>query len=563
MNEPTRTTDRGTWGSLVLALFAVATTVGILSLALWNRGTSVSPDAVTYLQTAVNFFLGRGLTMPTYHPATDVMTSAPTTHYPPLLPFIYGLEMFVGIPSSQAPVIVSLVGWVALLSGMGVLTYRLGTSPLVAALVVALAAFYPDFWLIFSHTLSEVVFLPLLVWLHVILVDLPTRSTRKLPRLAGAAVVLALLILTRHVGVVVLAGVLLWWGWWHLAHRQVRWLVGGGAILASAVLPYALWVVANTGQTSSVAGWHFRSSDDTFIDGVAGIVESSIQALVPLTPFHGYLHHLGLATMLLLTVPYLGIFGAAGVALWRHRPARIPLLTPYRSPLLLVLCLYLALYLVVQPFLSFTPLDNRDMTTITCLFIPWVAGALAHLLPARWASALIGGYVALNVAITLLLPVSLRGIPAWWTTPPERVTEHPYDQSWTPFTDRFGFLAWFEFAPYKTNDLADFHPDLTTWLQSMAPGERGEVLVLVNQPGRYLFAPHPGITIGDLQGWLDAGSCASQYPAVVVIFDADTVYYPEDEPPPAQLYQAVQQKCPDLPKQVFEHSTVYQLVAEE
>jgi hypothetical protein len=550
--------DRGTWGSLVLALFAVATTVGILSLALWKRGTSVSPDAVTYLQTAVNFFLGRGLTMPVYHPATDIITSAPTTHYPPLLPFIYGLEMFVGIPSSQAPVIVSLVGWVALLSGMGVLTYRLSKSPLVAALVVALAAFYPDFWLIFSHTLSEVVFLPLLVWLHVILVDLPTRPTGKLPRLAGAAVVLALLILTRHVGVVVLAGVLLWWGWWHLAHRQVRWLVGGGAILASAVLPYALWVVANAGQTSSVAGVHFRYSDDTFIDGVAGIVESSIQALVPLTPFRGYLHHLGLATTLLLTVPYLGIFGAAGVVLWRHRPTRIPLLTPHRSPLLLVLCLYFALYLVMQPFLSFTPLDNRDMTTITCLFIPWVAGALAHLLPARWDSALIGGYVALNVAITLLLPVSLRGIPAWWTMSPERAPEHLYAQPW-PFSDMFGFLGWFESGPYKTNDLVNHHPDLTTWLLALSP----DPVIVMNEPARRSFASYPGMTIGGLQEWLDTGSCASQYPTVIVIFDEDAVYYPDDEPPPAKLHRAVQQKCPDLPKQVFEHSTVYQLIEEE
>jgi hypothetical protein len=557
----------------VLALSVSTAAIGLsaylLALGIWTYGPSpIWNDSITYLHTALNLWRGEGLALFRYDPTADVVLRFPLSHYPPLVPVIYAFGLSLGLSLPQVPSAVALVSWVLLLVGIGVLATRLGRSPVAGAAAVLVASLTYGLWDIFQWVMSEVVFLPLLVWLMVALIDLPQQQTGRWPRFVIAVFLLALLPLTRYVGLMVLAAVGLWWGWhwWH-SRRRFAVLVQEGAILSVAALPMVGWMLYNWFFVEGAVGLHTETSSYDLLDGLTALSYESPQVLLPsIHPIRLYAH-VGPAFLLVyLTIAAVAIFLA-----WCYRPAVQLWRRPPRTPLLVFLVLYLLLYTVAQPFMSFWPIDTRDMTSVLCLTIPWSLGMVAVYLPPRRATLLLVGYVALNGAFAFGPTVykgMLNGPPEWVSLVPPRI-ETLANRNLSPESPVFsaGFLGWLMVMPVRTADLANHHPDLLEYVQGLPSNTvflTNEPLLLVpyvSGPVEHLsrYSRQPGIPAHQaIIPWLKEGRCRSHQPVVIVVFDWD--YLSRDA---AQTRQAVQQKCPDLPKQVFEHSTVYQLVAEE
>jgi hypothetical protein len=111
----------------------------------------------------------------------------------------------------------------------------------------------------------------------------------------------------------------------------------------------------------------------------------------------------------------------------------------------------------------------------------------------------------------------------------------------------------------RARDSAIHHRELTHWLHLQA----APVVVLTNENIPIIFASQGFATIfsSGTETWLDEGSCTSQYITLVVVFDWRFLPFtpPEQADEPARLRGAIEQKCPDLYRHVYDHATVYQL----
>ncbi len=535
-------------GLILLILFGY-----VFATALWQQGIKMIPfDSFTYLRTGLHLAWGDGLGIFRYYARTDRVQFIQTNHYPPLTSLFYGSIAQLGnLPPSMLPATVSLVGWVALLAGIGVLTFQLGKAPLLTALTIILTATSYHLWFIFLHAMSEPLFLPLLVWLMVLSYNLPQREHRCGWRFIGVVLLLMLMMLTRYVGVIVLAAVMLWWAWhwWYTPNRKLTRLIGESTILAASALPIATFMIYFKLQATQDVGVHFIPSRYTFIDGVWEMLLQGSTVFLPnfqvtaITEWIGWYGWIAYGILVLLLVGLLWyVVGTGKVPSW-HKP--------HPSPILLFLLGYVALYTIVQPFLSFYPIDWRDMTTILCLTIPLISGAIAYL-PVRWSYVVLSAYIALNVLMAVVqqqipqpTPYAPQEKQASVTSPKEH--QH-YEQR--PVSKR-------DSALYST--LAD-QEDLVAWVQAQP---RNHVL-LTNDPA--FLALHTSSVIEDIANpyffnttepptaWLDAGSCSSQYPVSIVLFPTDK--YARDV---EAMKQTIERKCPGLPKRQFDNSVVYTL----
>lgn len=510
-------------------LAVVALSVLLLSTLLlfqrhWSHGAFVTRcDSFIYLRTALSLAHGEGFTMLRYQPSSDMLLRFPSTHYPPMLSLAYAAAYAAGLAPSLVPSVIALLSWPFLLVGIGVLTYRLGGSPFVALLAATLAAFLYAFRFVFLLAMSEVLFLPLLVWLMVVLVDLPARSSGKLPRLLVAVVLLALLILTRYVGVVVLGAVGLWWGWSHLSQRNdywIGWMVGGGVALASAALPFLLWLLINRTHTAQPLSTHLILQG-TWRDAIIGLLLYSSHLVFPAGPVSHLIDDAGLPGLAF----YLSLFLFGVGVCWHYRPRR-PLLTPHRSPVLIFVLLYVALYTVAEPFFEFQSIDLRDMTSIMCVLLPFVFATMEHA-PTRLSYPLLIAYVVINSVLSG--PITI--------------------------TDKIP----------RTADLETFHAPLLQSFQAQNnDNATDETVIITNEP--LLFAQCPDITAEDMRepchharshnivAWLEEGQCHSQYATYIVIVDSGYL-----APRANTFREQVEQRCPDLPRHQFPQSTVYTL----
>jgi hypothetical protein len=555
------------WLSLTIALLTIILSTVVLALSVWEHGMILAEgDSLNYVRTGAHLYLGRGVsTILAYDPSSDTMFLRPSSHYPPLFSMVYAAGLALNISPLLVPSAIALAGWVFFLAGMGVLAYRLSTSMRVGMVVVVVAAIAYPFWYMFQYAMSEIIFLPLLVWLMVVLVDLPTRSTQKLAWLVVACMLMALLILTRYVGVFVLAATGIWWGAWHISRRDWRTLITGWLMLGGAVLPFAAWVAYNSLRSQAPLSSHLKQSYHTFGDGLVALFAQSGQLVFPAAHIvefivsldvPGFLVYLVLYILLVLVLVRLGVR-------WylRHRPSLLTLVLFHRTPICIFLFFYVMLYTVAQPFLRFWPIDTRDMTTILCLALPWLFAMLARA-PRRWSSLVMSGYVAVNVLFAFG-PTLITGLPSWVQLNPPSIHEviSPEHAPESPDRDsqgyRSGLFEWLKVQPPRMKDLSTHHADILAWLQTFD----SDLVVLSN--GRDLFTPHlfdsaiepvSDPYVSQIPQWLQTGDCTSRYHTMVIIFHWD--YMAERA---VELQQQVEQKCPGLPQRAFQHSVVYQL----
>ena len=534
--------NRLRWTPLLISLITILASTAILYLLLWDGGVRLSPDSRWYLAAGINLHQGNGLILPYYDAAADTVILRPLVHYPPLPSILYSFLMFLGVSPLNVPTVVSLLAWVLLLSGIGLLTYRLSKSQVIATFAIILAAITYPYLVVFEYAWSEVIFLPLVLFLMVTLVDLPKRERGTIFCLVIAAVILALLMLTRYIGVFVFASVLAWWCWWRVSQRQTRKLVVESAILSVAALPLLAWIARNALLTGRPLGEHLGPSRYTFADGLIRAAHESASVVLPATrPAHVW-HILGWAGLLVYLVPFV----VGGYLLWRYKPERRQITDPTRTPLPVFLAVYFALFTVAQPFFSFWPMDQRFMAVALCLIQPWLLSMLVRA-PRHWSNKFLFGYVALNL-ILIVVPLTRKGIPDWIAVNPpgfrDLADRHPdvVEYSYA------GIPEWLMVTPPRTRDLANHHRDLIEFLQPFD----GEVSIVTNE--RLLFYPYQLGTVGYLTTWLSHGACTPRHDVVIVIIDWDRWAEEADN-----LQHKVEQKCPGVSKAVLSHSVVYHL----
>jgi hypothetical protein len=153
----------------ILAICTIVVSTTLLALIVVPHGLSVHlADSFRYVTGAANLVSERGYIVDTYDPMTSTLGIRPVSHYPPLLSIGYAIFLLLGAPLLLAPSLMNLLCWVALLLGIGVLTYRLSKHPWIATLAVVTTAVTHAYLAVYTSALSEVLFLPLLVWTMVV-----------------------------------------------------------------------------------------------------------------------------------------------------------------------------------------------------------------------------------------------------------------------------------------------------------------------------------------------------------------------------------------------------------
>jgi tetratricopeptide (TPR) repeat protein len=406
-----------------------------------------------------------------------------------------------------------------------------------------------------------VLFLPLLVWTMVVCVDLHQREHGVLLRLTILATLLATLMLTRYSGVFLVSGVGLWWIWVRLSQRVPRRLLRELPILAAAWLPLAAWLFYTANATTQPVGRHFHESNDTFGDGLIGVAQQATQLLLPSLPTPDVMPENGFwlfsvetwsGTVLYILLPLLLLL--LGYMFWRLYPGRQQLATAPRSPILICLAIYLGLYIFLQPFMAFWPMDQRDSTTMLALAMPWLFAATVPVFQ-RYAVPIVATFTAVNVAL-VLVPISLYAIPNVVTLVPPRVQSMAERHEEREVLLQRGVPSWLLTHIRRTRNIDQHHPDLQALIH-----EFEDVVVL--SPLHPMFyrttlpttSPTHFMRTGGYGIWKGGETCTSQsVTMLVVLFEWDYL-----RPAYPRLSQELAAYCPHAPRTRLEHTLVYRL----
>lgn len=214
--------------ALVTALFA-----GVVVAFVWQPGlASFADDSVSYLVMAQVFSPWQAVSPPVAE------AFAREAFYPPLYPLLLAL-FGAAHDIAQAQVLTAL-----LLAACLPLVYLLGVRWLgdkwAAAGAAAVTALLPSLWIHVKGTLSEPLFALLLLATLYLVDKEQDRQERRWP----VALALAALVLTRTVGLVVVAA----YAACALARRDRRAL----APVLAALAAYAVWVLLRPAQTTDV-----------------------------------------------------------------------------------------------------------------------------------------------------------------------------------------------------------------------------------------------------------------------------------------------------------------------
>lgn len=556
-------------GSGLLVLLATA----LLALSILPHGAWLSEDSVGFWRHAVALRAGNGLVDTVYLAAADAVATQPLTHHPPLLSSTYAALLAWPIPATQLAAVLSLLCWPLFLIGIGVLAYRLSQSSIAALAAIALSTLAPSFWYVFSSAFAEVLFLPLVVWFLAATVDLPNRE-RLWPHILPAAVLLALLLLTRYTGVFVLAATMLWWGWWHLAQGhplQSRRLWVGWGCLGLASLPLALWLIRNTQVARAPFSSHLDAAG-TFTAGLTAFGQESFRMLVPILNIGNIQAVVGTVGLVGLLCGYGLVFAGGGVLLWRcGMLARPKLLAPQRSPIQLFALFYALLYTVLQPFFSFTPIDLRDITSLLSVVLPFLVGVLLRH-GGKLALLPLGGHIALSAGL-MLAPLLTQGLPDWVRlNPPQIIDVGNRDVVNPPVYQSSGILAMLQPRPVRPTNLQRHLPNLHTLiapergagslqqhfanLRTFMTPEPTETIVITNDPRLFVVANLRAVAV--FRAWEAAPRCTSQQRVLLIAVEwSDTAPHTAEE-----MRERVQAHCPDLVPERYDSAVVYRLRSE-
>jgi hypothetical protein len=397
----------------------------------------------------------------------------------------------------------------------------------------------------------------------VLLVDLP-KHPRPLPRLGLVTALFAILMLSRYTGVIIFAAIGLWWVWWRVYQQRVRRLVVELPIMALAGVPFALWLARNILLAEEVAGRHFTQSTTSFLEGIVPVMWQMHTLLLPaIRPLYeirdagaSFGAFTGLLTFLHVVI-VLPLLLLLAMRLWRQHQRDQPGYTPPRSPILLALAAYLALYTVAQPVLSFTPLDPRDTTTMLVLIQPWLFAALAQVFPRR-ALTVATGYVGLNLLL-LLLVVGTQALPGVLTLSSPGVADLSDEPDLADDYRQRAVPEWLLVEPFRVTTLPHHHADLLEQIDAI----EGDVVIESNVDNILFYTqaePQPPVRTVDgfqwrsLPAWYAEGSCTPAHNTLVILFDWDYL-----RPLFESSVAGVERKCPDAPRETFNHGVIYRL----
>jgi tetratricopeptide (TPR) repeat protein len=211
--------------------------------------------------------------------------------------------------------------------------------------------------------------------------------------------------------------------------------------------------------------------------------------------------------------------------------------------------------------MTFTEMDDRDVTSLLCLALPWLLALLVHI-PRPWNTMLPTGYAVLNLLL-VLVPIAWHGIPGVLSLSPLKVHDFSNQRAEAASYEQLGIPEWLLVQPrarthswLRMNSLEHHHPHVVDFLQ----GFRAEVGVVSNMRGTIFYTditePPPALYPGTNppQHWLEHSTCMPQDNMAIILFDWDYLRrWPE------QFIPDIEAKCPGLPRATFEHSVVYRL----
>lgn len=541
-------------GSLGATLLIILLSTGLLYLIVGQHGALIGTDDSSYLGGAINIAQGNGFAQSNYDVDEQSIVLRPITHYPPLFSLSYAALLTLGVPLVLAPSLLALACWVALLSGIGLLTYRLSHSAVLAVLAIALAAVTHAYLTNFTRVFSEVLYVPLLVWSMVVLVDLHELERGILPRLALAALLLAGVMLTRYVGIIAWGSTMLWWGWCRWQQQQPRRLLYEWPLLGAAVVPLGLFLLRNQMVTTQAVGSHFSESDSGFVEGVLRVLDQGFQLLLPALPAPSEWFVTGIPKLILLVVSSLFL----GVLLLQARMRsttrqQLNHWQPPRSPMLLIIGFYVALYTLVQPFMSFTPIDDRDMMTLLCLGQPLLLTAIGQLFQ-QHARRVASVFVGANLLL-VLVPVLLVGIPGGLLRlNPPQIADLSHNMDEAPYYYQRGIPLWMLVLPFRMTSLERYHPEVAAYVRE----HDMQIVTVTNSLRASLYPdsqhqPPPRLFLS-VEHWLAEGTCTPPVDTIVVVFDWNSNLFDAE-----QTLASIEQKCPQVTPMVMENSTIYEL----
>ncbi|MEM7532469.1 MAG: hypothetical protein AAF639_09840 [Chloroflexota bacterium] len=503
----------------------------------------------------VSFYEGQGFRRPVYDFETDVITWTVDGRME-LTSVVYAFLMSVGISAYDVPSVVSILGWLMFLTGTGVLAYRLSSSVATTIITLLTTSITWSHLTIFQTAVSEVIFLPILVWTLALFVDYPTTNKRNYSRLILCTVLLAFLMLTRYSGGFLFGGIGLWLLWWRIYQNKFWQSIPEFLTLFCACLPAIAVILYKQRYFLNVVSGN-DDAQHTFLVGLVAVIRSCLQLFIPAV------HHpsttkitQGEDLFFFYLVPIYLLLGVGLLyAFWQMRGRIAGVITPPRSPIIILASIYLGLYVLLQPVMIFSPMDFRDSTTLLALLQPWLIFIFTQTM---WQIRFAVIYLLFNYLIVLAPVITAnfsQGMPDLLSLSPPRIHDLSGQTKKIDTLLAQGVPEWLIIRSPRAKTLPIHHQDLIEYLKRY----KSDVVIVKHSWSTIApFYPDP-LNLGTpystyLPARIDTIPCESKRNVAIVLLDWGRYIRNVDE-----AKAVLEAKCPDLQKTRLSNSTVYQL----